>query len=209
MFDVGSLVAISKTVLESFKLVKDLLGGAKGREAEQAQAVVAGLRTHIDKFQERLEGLAIQLQQSERLTRMIPAWEAYANNIDISRDVASLSDDDAQKIHVNMRNLIESSIRDQFSGTFFRTDFDALPGMKTRLDIFRDHLNNLDRTVSTIPAGSLPAFKALWPTLCSEFNNLRNSGYQVRRLAEDTQGQLIDELLESTREARKALARMS
>jgi hypothetical protein len=166
------------------------------------------MKQNINNFQARLEGLAMQLQQSERLTRMIPTWEAYANQIPMVGDINTLSDAEAQGVHVALRQLIESSIRDQFSGTFFRSEFDTLPGMERQLDFFREHLKNLDRTVSTIPAGNLGAFRVLWPNLSVEFNNLRNSGYDVRRLAEDIHGKLIDELLESTREARKALAQV-
>jgi hypothetical protein len=203
VFDIGSLVAISKNFLDSFTLVKGFFPSGQGK----AEAAVAAMRDNINNFQTRLEGLAIQLQQSERLTRMIPAWEAYANEIPMSCDINTLADAEAQRLHVALRQLIESSIRDQFSGTFFRSEFDALPGMERQLDIFREHLKNLDRTVSTIPGGNLAAFRVLWPNLCVEYNNLRNSGYDVRRLAEDIQGRLIDELMESTREARKALAK--
>lgn len=203
MFDIGSLVTISKTFLDSFVVLKGLLP-SRGSSAEVA---VTAMRDTIDQFQTRLEGLAIQLQQSERLTRMIPAWEAYATEVTPVADITTVSDVEAQRIHVALRNLIESSIRDQFSGTFFRSQFDALPGLESQLTVFRAHLNNLDRTVSAIPAGNLAAFRALWPSLSIQFNELRNSGYSVRRLAEEIHARLIDELLESTREARKVLAR--
>jgi hypothetical protein len=203
MFDIGSLVTISKTFLDSFVVLKGLMPSRGG----PSDVALTAMRDTIDRFQTRLEGLAIQLQQSERLTRMIPAWEAYANEVTPVADINTIAETEAQRIHVALRNLIESSIRDQFSGTFFRSQFDSLPGMERELDVFRAHLGNLDRTVSTIPAGNLGAFKALWPSLSVQFNDLRNSGYQVRRLAEDINGKLIDELLDSTREARKALAK--
>jgi hypothetical protein len=121
------------------------------------------LREKVDRFQARLEGLAIQLEQTDRLTRMVPAWEAYANQLQVWKDVPNLPEAEAQQIHVALRQLIESSIRDQFSGTFFRTDFDDLPGIKSLIDIFRASANNVDRTCSGIPAGNLQAFRALWP----------------------------------------------
>jgi hypothetical protein len=166
------------------------------------------MRNRIDQFQRRLEGLAIQLDQSERLTRMIPSWEAYANQIPVWKQFSEFSEVEAQQIHVSLRDLINNSIRDQFSSTFFRTSFDKLPGMDSKLVIFRANLNNLDRTVSTIPAGNFEAFKALWSQIVSEFNNLRNSGYDVRRHAEDIHGDLINELIQSTQEARIFLADM-
>lgn len=55
---------------------------------------------------------------------MVPAWEAYANQLQVWKDVANVPDQEAQQIHVDLLHLIDSSIRDQFSGTFFRTNFD-------------------------------------------------------------------------------------
>lgn len=74
MFDIGSLVTISKTFLDSYVVLKSFMPSRGG-------ATDVAMRDTIDKFQTRLEGLAIQLQQSERLTRMIPAWEAYATEV--------------------------------------------------------------------------------------------------------------------------------
>jgi hypothetical protein len=203
VFDVGSLVTISKGVLDTFGSLRKLL---EQKSPDAATVAAAELTERIDHFQARLEGIAIQLQQAERLTRMIPAWEAYANQISTWKDVPTVPDADAQQIHVALSQLIDSSIRDQFSGTFFRTDFDDLPDMRRLIDIFRAHITNLDRTISGIPAGNLHAFRALWPSISTEFNNLKNSSYEVRRRAEDIQGDLIAELLKSSQEARKFLA---
>lgn len=206
MLDVGSLVTISKGVLDTFGSLRRLV---EEKSANAATVAAGELTKRIDEFQARLEGIAIQLQQTERLTRMIPAWEAYANQISTWKDVPTLPDSEAQQIHVALRQLIDSSIRDQFSGTFFRTDFDDLPDMRRLIDIFRAHLTNLDRTVSGIPAGNLQAFRVLWQSISTEFNNLKNSSYEVRRRAEDIQGELIAELLTSSQEARKFLAQSS
>jgi hypothetical protein len=203
MLEIGSLIGISKSFLETFALLKKLVGESRGGESEK---VLTEMRDKVNQFQTRLEGLAIQLEQTERLTRMIPAWEAYANQIQVWKDVATVSDPEAQQIHVSLQQLVDSSIRDQFSGTFFRTDFDDLPDMKRLIDIFRAHVTNIDRTCSGIPAGNLPAFRALWGSISTEFNNLKNAAYEVRRQAEDLQGRLIGELLKSSQEARKFLA---
>jgi DNA repair exonuclease SbcCD ATPase subunit len=205
MFDVGSLIGISKSFLETFAAVRKLLLDAKPAGPDKT---LGEMREKINQFQSRLEGLAIQLEQTERLTRMIPAWEAYANQIQAWKDMTKISDDEAQQIHVALRQLVDSSIRDQFSGTFFRTDFDHLPDMRRRIDIFRAHVMNLDRTCSGIPAGNLQAFRSLWSSISTELNNLKNAAYDVRRHAEDVQAQLIDELLKSSQEARKFLAAM-
>jgi hypothetical protein len=174
MLDVGSLVSISKIFLETFVGMKDLL----------------------------TEFASKGLEQSERLNRMIPAWDAYANQIHIWKQLSDMTPEEAQRIHVALGQLVNSSIRDQFSATFFRTEFDTLPAMEDKLKEFRTNLNNLDRTLRALPAGNFEAFKALWPNITVEFNNLRTSGYEVGRLAEDIHGKLIDELLRSTREAR-------
>jgi hypothetical protein len=208
MFDIGSLVTISKGVLDSLKIVNDLFKSQKKNSNSSSETVVSNLKEQVDSFQSRLEGLAIQLQQSEKLTRMIPAWEATANNIHVVGDISSLSNEEALRIHVSLRNLIDASVRDTFSSTFFRSDFAALPGMGVQIEVFRSHIKNLDRTVSTIPAGNLEVFKSLWPSLSVEFNNVRNAGYEIRNKSEDLQARLIEELLESTREARKSLALM-
>jgi hypothetical protein len=203
MLEIGSLVGISKAFLETFVVLKKIIGDSKAGDPEK---MLTEMRDKIDVFQTRLEGLAIQLEQTERLTRMIPAWEAYANQIEVWKDVNTIPDSEAQRIHVSLRQLVDSSIRDQFSGTFFRTDFEDLPDMKRLIDIFRAHVTNIDRTCSGIPAGNLQAFRALWSSISTEFNNLKNAAYEVRRQAEDLQGRLITELLKSSQEARKFLA---
>ena len=206
MLEIGSLIGISKTFLETFALLKKVVGESRGGESA---TILSDMREKVNQFQTRLEGLAIQLEQTERRTRMIPAWEAYANQIEVWKNVAdtnSVPDPEAQRIHVSLRQLVDSSIRDQFSGTFFRTDFDDLPDMKRLIDIFRAHVTNIDRTCSGIPAGNLQAFRALWSSIGTEFNNLKNAAYEVRRHAEDLQGRLIAELLKSSQEARKFLA---
>jgi hypothetical protein len=78
--------------------------------------------------------------------------------------------------------------------------------MRRLIDIFRAHATNIDRTCSGIPAGNLAAFRALSGPISSDFNNLKNAAYAVRRRAEDLQGELITELLRSSQEARKFLS---
>jgi hypothetical protein len=203
MLEIGSLIGISKSFLETFAILKKLIGDSRGGESDKALTL---MRDRVNQFQARLEGLAIQLEQTERLTRMIPAWQAYANQIQVGKDMSTVSDQEAQQIHVSMRELVDSSIRDQFSGTFFRTVFDELPDMRRLIDIFRAHVTNIDRTCSGIPAGNLQAFRALWGSISTDFNNMKNAAYDIRRSAEQLQGDLIAELLKSSQEARKFLA---
>jgi hypothetical protein len=211
MLDIGNLVQISQTFLESFVNLKGLLTDVfkrSGGSVADADKIMLELREKVDAFQSRLQGLATQLEQSERLTRMIPAWEAYANQIPVYKQISEILPDEAQRIHYALRDWINASINDQFSSTFFRAQFDSLPGMEAKLEIFRANLRNVDRTVSTIPAGNFEVFKVLWSQITVEFNNVRNSGYEVRRHAEEIHGRLIEELLRSTQEAKKFLAQM-
>jgi hypothetical protein len=210
--DIGSLVSISQTFLRSFVDMKGTLSELfkrTGESSAKADEMIFELKDKINAFQTRLHDLALQLQQSERLTRMIPAWEAYANQIPIYKQLSDMSPEEALRIHVAIREWINASINDQFSATFFRTQFDMLPGMDTKLDFFRANLTNLDKTLSTIPAGNFDVFKVLWTQVTVEFNNIRNSGYEVKRHAEQIQGELVDELLRSTQEAKKFLTQMS
>jgi hypothetical protein len=177
VLEIGSLISISKSFLETLALLKNLLGSAGSAESGK---LFSEMRDKVNQFQARLEGLAIQLQQTERLTRMIPAWEAFASQIPVWKDMATLPDAEAQQIHVSLRQLVDSSMRDQFSGTFFRTDFDGLPDMKRLIDIFRAHVTNIDRTCSGIPAGNLQAFRVLWGSISTEFNNLKDRDAAAR-----------------------------
>jgi len=102
MLEIGSLISISKSFLETFAILKKLVG--ESRNSAQIAAVTE-MRDRVNAFQTRLQGLAIQLEQTERLTRMIPAWEAYATQIPVWKDVPSLPDADAQQIHVALRHL--------------------------------------------------------------------------------------------------------
>jgi hypothetical protein len=61
MFDVGSLVTISKGVLDTFGSLRRLV---EEKSANAATVAAGELTKRIDEFQARLEGIAIQLQQS-------------------------------------------------------------------------------------------------------------------------------------------------
>jgi hypothetical protein len=128
---------------------------------------------------------------------MVPAWLEVANLLPVWRSASDLSHDDFRRLDGDLRRLVHESLRDHFSGTFFRTEFGKLPGIPPKIDILRDRLRTLDRTVSSIPPGNVDAFRALWQVITTHFNDCRNAATDVLRLAEDTQGDLIKELDEA------------
>ena len=89
---------------------------------------------------------------------------------------------------------MNDSIRDHFSATFFDASFDQLPDVPLRVEIFRDRIRTLDRTISTVQPGNLASLQALWPQITTQFNDTRNAAHEIQRLAEDIHGQLIREL---------------
>lgn len=93
-----------------------------------------------------------------------------------------------------MRSLIHETVRDHFSGTFFRSDVDRLPDIPLQIEIFRARIRSLDQTVFAIQPGNLAAVKALWSQVITQFNDARNSTWDIQRKAEDLQAALIQEL---------------
>jgi nitrogen fixation-related uncharacterized protein len=153
-------------------------------------------------FSGRLEILSIQLEQSESLTRMVPAWLEVANRMPVWRSAGDLTPDDVQRLDGDLRSFINDSVRDHFSTTFFRSNFNQLPEVEKKLDIFRAKLKDLDRTVSAIPPGNVEVFKGLWAAMTTQFNDLRNAAWEISQLADDVQGNLIRELREAAIEAK-------
>jgi len=163
----------------------------------ESPAKVAALQAALSQYQGRMRVLADQLRQAESLTRMVPAWLEVANLLPVWRSASDLSQEDSRRLDGDLRRLVNDSLRDHFSGTFFRTEFGKLPGIPPKIDILRDRLTTLDRTVSSIPPGNVEGFRALWPAVTTHFNDCRNAANEVLRLAEDIQGDLIKELDEA------------
>jgi hypothetical protein len=182
---VGSLVAITKNLVDVFKGIGSFFGGGSEK---------AKLENEFKTFYSRIDVLALQLEQCERLTRSIPAWLELANRMPMWVDSSSMDTARAQSIDQDLRSLIHESIRDHFSATFFRSDFDKLPDVPLQLEIFRARLRNLDQTISTIQPGNVPALKALWSQITTQFNDARNTAWDIQRKAEDLQTSLIREL---------------
>jgi hypothetical protein len=205
--EVGTLVALSKGIVDTLLGLKSLF--PKGSTSSPAiDDAFTELRNDVTAFQARLQGLARQLEECERLTRMIPAWEALANQIPVWNDVPNAAPDEIMRLHVGLRDLLNASVHDHFSGTFFRTQFSSLPNIEPVLQVFRANLKNLDRVISTIPAGNGQVFKSLWPQISSDFNNLRNACYEVKQRAEDIQAGLIQELQDAAAQGTKLTTRI-
>jgi len=108
----------------------------------------------------------------------------------------------------DLRSLIHESIRDHFSATFFRSKFDRLPDVPLKLEIFRDRLHTLDKTVSAVQPSSVQTLQALWPQITTQFNDARNAAHEIQRIADDLQGKLIQELSDAAKDGLAELAKI-
>ena len=185
---IGTLVTITKGLVEIIKGIGSFFGGASDKTKLSGE-----FRTLYG----RIDVLALQLEQCERLTRSVPAWLELANRMPMWGDPATLEANQAQTVDRDLRSLIHESVRDHFSGTFFQTDFNRLPDVPVQLEIFRARLRTLDQTVSAIQPGNIQALRALWAQITTQFNDARNTAWEIQRKAEDLQGALIQELREA------------
>jgi hypothetical protein len=195
---IGALVGLGKGVAEAIKAISGLFGTRDDRKiVTESPPKMAALQAALNQYQGRMRVLAEQLRQAESLTRMVPAWLEVANLLPVWRNASDLSQEDCRRLDGDFRRLVNDSLRDHFSGTFFRTEFGKLPGIPPKIDNLRDRLTTLDRTVASIPPGNIDGFRALWPSITTHFNDCRNAASDVLRLAEDVQGNLIKELAEA------------
>jgi hypothetical protein len=131
---------------------------------------------------------------------MLNAWLEVARLMPMWSDVNRLTSDDIRRIDSDLRGFISESVGDHFSSIFFSSNFDKLPGIERKIDIFRAKLNDLDRTINAIPPGNTEVFKGLWGTITTQFNDLRNMAQEISRLADDIQGSLIHELRDAAQQ---------
>lgn len=197
----GALVLLAKNLVDTIKGLGDVLRASRRNEREVAR--FKDLLTQVDKYNHRLGDLARQLEQSERLTRQVPAWLEVANRMPLWQTSDQLEMRDIKKLDEELRQFVFDSVQDHFSATFFHTDFSALPDVVTELKIFRSFLTEFDKTLSAVPRGNVEAFRSLWSSLATQFTSLTNKAWELRRLAEELQGQLVRELVESAQEAGK------
>jgi hypothetical protein len=126
---IGALVGLGKGVAEAIKAISALFSTRDDRKiAVESLPKVAVLETALVQYQARMRILADQLRQAESLTRMVPAWLEVANLMPVWRSASDLSQEDCHRLDGDFRRLVNDSLRDHFSGTFFRTEFGKLPG---------------------------------------------------------------------------------
>jgi hypothetical protein len=199
---IGTLVGITKSVVETIKNLKDLFATKDSKRiSNEAETKLLSIKDNFSNFYGRMDILSIQLEQSTVLTKMVPAWLEVASLMPVWTAVENLTNDDIRRIDMDLRRFMHDSIRDHFSSTFFGKNFDKLPDVENHLVIFRAKLKDLDRTVSAIPPSNSAAFKSLWPSITTQFNDLRNAAFDTSNLAEQLQGQLIHELRDSAQQA--------
>lgn len=198
----GALVLLARNLAETVKTLGESIRGSRRHEDQQRRydEVVA----HLADYSSRLELLSQQLEQSERLTRMVPAWLEIANHVPFWKNPTELDRNELQLIDRDLRQLIFDSTSDHFSGTFFRTDFGSLPTVDNTITEFRTLLSEFDKTLSAVPAGNLDVFLGLWPSLSTQFNSVTNKAWELRTKAEDIQGALVREIGEAAREYRNS-----
>lgn len=195
---IGSLLGVTLKVIDVIKGVGSLFSGSSDKEK---------LKAGFTQFYSRVDVLAAQLEQCESLTRMVPAWIELANRMPFWQQPSAFDQREAQSLDRDLRSLIHDSIRDHFSATFFRSKFDQLPEIPLKLELFRDRLRTLDRTISTVQPGNLQSLQALWPQITTQFNDTRNSASEIQRLADDIQGRLIEELRDAAKQGLAELAK--
>ena len=87
-----------------------------------------------------------------------------------------------------------------------KTNFDKLSDIPSKLDIFRNHIKDLEQTVQTIAPQNFESLKAQWPQITVQFNQARNAANDIELLADNLQVKLINELREAAKEGQKVLA---
>lgn len=179
--EIGLLVSIVKGFVDVAKGGSDLFGKRQKATAEA-----------VDQLKSRIAGLAEQLQQSVALSKMLPIWLKDHSEVDLFTD--KLSEDDVRLLDSKLRNLIHDSIHDQFSGTFFRTNFNCLPGVEAGIKAFRERLVALEQQINGIVPGDTTAWKRTWPIIKLRMHDLRMEAVKVNNLADEVHSSLVQEL---------------
>ena len=189
--EIGILVTIVKNLGDIAKTGGDLFGGKK--KAEETASAVIDLKG-------RISGIAEQLHESVVLSKMLPIWKKDYEKFDIFKN--NLSDDDVRMLDAKLRELIDDSIHDHFSGTFFRTSFADLQEVDKAISGFRERLTDLEKQLKGIAPGNAEAWRYSWPTLKVRLQDLRQKADTVYDLADDAHSALIKELREAGGERR-------
>lgn len=182
---IGALAGISKTVIDSLKGLRDLIG--RGDEEPVTELEVA-----FSEFQERIGFIATQLEQAEMLGRMLPIWLKEQSKFEIWE--TSPSDETLKMLDRDLRNFISDSVRDHFSSVFFQTSFDKLPSVLVLLKDLRQKLKELDGSIQAIPHSSLEGWRLYLPIVKTRLHDLRIVAVKLDDNADDVRRNLITEL---------------
>ena len=182
--EIGALVVIVKNLLDGTKTGLDLFG----RRADAQKNVKA--------LQDRVCGIAEQLDRCVALSKMLPIWLKDHSEVDLFTD--KLSDDEVRLLDTKLRSLISDSIHDHFSGVFFRTSFAVLPGMEPAMNGFQQRLLALEQQLNGVPPGDAISWRRSWAVIKVRMHDLRVEAVKIDNLAEQIHTQLIVELRDAS-----------
>jgi len=179
--EIGALVSIVKGLVDIAKGGSGMFGG--GKKIPQAA---------VDQLQQRVAALAEQLHQSVALSKMLPVWLKEHSQFNLYAD--HLSDDEVKVLDSGLKSLVSNSIRDHFSGVFFKTSFACLPGIDAAIKAFQGRLHDLEQQLNGIPPGDAQAWRHAWPVLKVRLNDMRVEALRIENMADDVHSKLVQEL---------------
>lgn len=181
--EIGSLVLLLRGLLEANK---------KGTELHVQPRAEA-----IQRLQERLEGIAEQLEQSVLLSRLLPVWLKDFNAVDFLKD--QLTGEDVHLLESRLRPLIHDSVRGPMAETFFRVPFSALPGIETAIASFRIEVRQLYQQLDAIPPGDEAAWHRAWTSVRVRMTGLWKWATKLNNFADQLHSELTRELAEAAK----------
>jgi hypothetical protein len=183
--EIGALVSIIKNLIDVTKAGSSFLNRSSQNQ-EQA----------ISKLQGRMEGLVEQLSRCMQLDRLIPVWERRLDEFRPFVQRTTIEAGEAQRIEHDLRDLIKGAAKDYFSGAFFYTEYEIIPGVHAAITEFRTVIENIDHEISHIPPN---AWRSHWPQLAGRLRDLQNATAKVERSLEDNLAKLFKELRDASR----------
>jgi len=110
--------------------------------------------------------LGTRMQQASILTNFIPTWLIAENEFDPIG--IKPSDDELRKIKYDLPTFITTSIYDQFSAEFFKTNYNALPEVEAKLADFRSKIQAFKKELDRTLTKDDEVIKILWGHLLKE-----------------------------------------
>lgn len=193
MTDILSLFTIGKTIAETIKTTKEIFDIDKPINNAAAETDLETLADNFVKYQNRMGLLATQIYQCEALTRFIPMWLVHHDKFDCIPVAPSL--EETQMLDIELRTFLSMSITDQFSGAFFRTNYDKLPQIEKMIDEFRRRITEVDRDMSAISSGRPDMLKMVWGvSIKADLFRLRRDALGIVQVANQIFEEAINEL---------------